>query len=241
MNRRRAFKLFAGAGAAALAAAALPLSELGGVREASATGGMYRTTTSLNLRSKPSTSAKVILVMPKGAAVEYLSESKNGFMKVAYQGTSGWAYADYLEVTNGGSDDPPVVLGYAVTTSSVNFRSGPSTGHDILKVLAKGTQVEYTDLERYGFRYVVYKGQGGWIYEDYLSFGGSGNDDYPADFKTLSSVNLRAEPNTNAKVITTVPAGAIVTDYDGVMANGFRGVDYKGKVGWIYDAYLARQ
>ena len=41
-------------------------------------------------------------------------------------------------------------------------------------------------------------------------------------------------------VIVVVPAGARVLDYDFVMSNGFRGVDYNGKVGWIYDAYLTQ-
>jgi hypothetical protein len=29
-----------------------------------------------------------------------------------------------------------------------------------------------------------------------------------------------------------------VADYDLVLQNGFRGVEYQGKTGWISDAYL---
>ena len=37
-----------------------------------------------------------------------------------------------------------------------------------------------------------------------------------------------------------VPSDAQVLDYDFVMSNGFRGVDYNGNVGWIYDDFLAQ-
>jgi uncharacterized protein YgiM (DUF1202 family) len=237
MDRRRMLRLIGGAGAAA---AVGTLAVAGAARaqdEVSAAGGFYVTTTALNLRAKPSTSAKVLRVMPARSAVEYLGETRNGFRKVAYKGIGGWAHKDYLQVANGGSDDPPVIIGQAVTAIAVNFRTGPSTGHRILRVLAAGTVVQISDTKRDGFRYVVHNGQGGWIYDDYLApQGGEG----PAIFVTTTAVNLRAQPSTSAKVLKVVPKGATVKDYDLVMSNGFRGVDYNGTVGWIYDAYLTR-
>jgi uncharacterized protein YraI len=234
MDRRRLLKVVAGVGAAAVAgAASLPR---GAAAREVVTGGYFRTTAALNLRAKPNLTAKIILVMPKGAGVEYLGETKNGFRKVAYQGTGGWAHKDYLEITNGGSDDPPVIIGQAVTTTAVNFRSGPSTGHQVYRVLPKGTVIEYADTERYRFRYVKYNGQGGWIWDDFLApQGGEG----PAVFTTTTAVNLRAKPSLSAKVLMVVAKGQTVLDYDLELANGFRSVDYLGTVGWIYDAYLA--
>jgi hypothetical protein len=49
---------------------------------------------------------------------------------------------------------------------------------------------------------------------------------------------LRAKPSTSAAIRLVVPAGAEVKDYDLEIVNGFRSVDYKGTVGWIYNAYL---
>lgn len=54
------------------------------------------TTAALNLRADASTSAKVLLVMPAGARVQLLDGYANGFRRVAYYGTTGWAYAAYL-------------------------------------------------------------------------------------------------------------------------------------------------
>jgi hypothetical protein len=54
------------------------------------------TTSNLNLRSTPSTSASIVLTMPQGSTVTLTGASQNGFYAVRYQGSAGWAHADYL-------------------------------------------------------------------------------------------------------------------------------------------------
>ena len=57
----------------------------------------YHTTTArLNLRAEPSTSAKVLLVIPSGAQVTPHGLTTAGFAKVTYNGTVGWASMQYL-------------------------------------------------------------------------------------------------------------------------------------------------
>jgi uncharacterized protein YgiM (DUF1202 family) len=51
----------------------------------------------LNLRAAASTASSVLTVMPDGATVTLLGQSSNGFAKVRYNGTEGWAYAIYLD------------------------------------------------------------------------------------------------------------------------------------------------
>lgn len=231
MSRRGALRLMGGLGAAAVASVALP--KLAGATSGSA---YFRTTSALNLRATASTSGKVLLVLPYNAQVQNLGQSSNGYLKVKYQGTTGWAYGAYLV-----SDLPdvnPNFIGNAKTTSAVNFRSGPSTSDGVIAVIAKGKTVKITDLVENGYRYVEANGKLGWIYDDYLAW-----DDEPAGpltFKTTSAVNLRANPSSSAKVIKVVPKGTIVVDYDLVMSNGYRGVDVNdsGVVGWIHDDYL---
>lgn len=60
-----------------------------------ASGGTT-TTTDLNLRTGASLDTGVILVMPPGASVQITGANTNGFVPVAYNGTSGWAFAAYL-------------------------------------------------------------------------------------------------------------------------------------------------
>ena len=52
----------------------------------------------LNLRSGPSTGSSVLDTMPDGAVVSLTGQSVSNFLSVDYQGTSGWASADYLDI-----------------------------------------------------------------------------------------------------------------------------------------------
>jgi len=216
---------------------------LGGVTLVSSasarSGGGYRATSALNFREQASTSSKVLAVIPTGGVVGYLGERKNGFLAVSYQGESGWAYEDFLEPVEIGGDDP-TTIGSAVVTSAVNFRAGPSTGHQVLDVLSQGTTVQIFDRVQNGFRFIVHDGQLGWVYDDFLGQDNGDNGNGPGVFYTTSAVNLRAQPSTSSNVIMVVPSDAQVLDYDFVMSNGFRGVDYNGNVGWIYDEFLAQ-
>lgn len=60
-------------------------------------GDRARVTTGLNLREEPDLSADVLLVMPEGALVTIEGANQNGFTPVTYQGTFGWAWAEYLK------------------------------------------------------------------------------------------------------------------------------------------------
>ena len=65
--------------------------------------GIYRTfyvvncNESITLRTSPSTSASEICQIPLGSAVSYVETSSNGFYKVIYNGSTGYALASYLE------------------------------------------------------------------------------------------------------------------------------------------------
>ncbi len=59
-------------------------------------------TSGLHLRSGPSVADASLAVMPEGATVSITGEAQNGFLPVVFDGTSGWAYAEFL----GSGDDP---------------------------------------------------------------------------------------------------------------------------------------
>ncbi len=226
-----------GAAVAAGAIAARPML-------AAASGsGTYRTTSALNLRSGAGTSHPVVYVMPAGTTVQASGRVANGFREVWYQNYIGWAHADYLvPVTAGGTN--PSLIGLGITTAAVNLRSGPSTGHQVLRVLAQGSLVERSGTVQNGFRYVVHQGLAGWVADAYLkaTTDGPGGDpgEVPYDpnaATTTAALNLRAEPSTSARVLLVMPSGARVKLLDGY-ANGFRKVSYNGTVGWAATAYL---
>ncbi|MCC6792130.1 MAG: SH3 domain-containing protein, partial [Thermomicrobiales bacterium] len=188
----------------------LDFSGGGGGNSGGGATGNARTTSSLNLRSGPSTSNRVLLVMPSGAGVSLTGGSSNGFLELTYQGTTGWASADYISTSGGGGSNPGSGnAGTAYTTSALNLRAEPSTGVRVLLVIPSGAAVTLTGATQNGFSGVTYGGATGWAYTEYLSSSpsdpGSGNAGVAY---TTSSLNLRAEPSTGVRVLLVIPAGA---------------------------------
>lgn len=101
----------------------------GGQDPGSGNTGSATVTSALNLRAGPSKSDSVILVMPGGAAVTLTGASLGGFLGVTYNGTAGWAFADYLDTSGGGGGaETPVP---------------PGTGNAIIDII-------YAAADRYG-------------------------------------------------------------------------------------------
>ena len=77
-----------------------------------------------------------------------------------------WPPASFADET-GPVEGPPNVGTY-VTTASVAFRDGASSGVRIISVLPAGTTVATDGRELYGWWGVDYQGVAGWIYGSYL-------------------------------------------------------------------------
>jgi uncharacterized protein YraI len=146
-----------------------------------ASSGSTLVTSALNLRTGPSTSSSIILVMPEGSHVDLTGDSDNGFLGVVYRGTYGWAHSDYLDGGTSAADDGGDSLptgdggGSATVDSALNLRTGPGTSYSIILVMSGGADVELTGDQDNGFYGVIYNGTRGWAYGDYLNIGG-GND-----------------------------------------------------------------
>ena len=220
-----------------VAAAAIGVTGATGATVASAaqTVHRFRTTAALNLRTGPGTTYGVMTVMPQGTIVAATGASQNGFLEVAYNGTYGWASQQYLAPYD---STGPVIIGTARTTANVNLRSGPSTSHRILRVVAAGSTVQVSSTVRSGFRYVTHNGLAGWIADQYLSISVPGDGPYDPNYATTTAaLNLRAEPSLSARVLLVMPSGARVRLLDGGWGQ-FRRVSYNGTAGWAAYAYL---
>lgn len=232
MNRRRALRLLGTAGAAAVIAG---VAQTGPALAGPSAGGLF-TTSDLNLRAKPKSTAKILLVIPEGAPVEEIGRSSNGYVKVVYKGKRGYAHGDYLTSTAMGND--PQITGLNSTNTDVNLRSGPSTGHDVLRVLAPDSPLSVSDTVENGFRYVVHLGLAGWVWDAFIGGSGpAGPSAGPEKLTTTSALNLRSTASTNAAVLMVIPSGARVGDLE-QSSNGFRKVSYAGSIGWSWADYL---
>lgn len=123
------------------------------------------------------------------------------------------------------------------------MRSGPGTGHSVLRTLPQGMRVEVFDSFQGNFQMVGYAQQVGWVSLDYLSGGGGdggGNGQPIGQLRVTSALNLRASASTSAQVIRVMPAGTMVWP-SAQQSNGFRYVTLVdgSASGWAYQDYLA--
>jgi len=239
VTRRTLVKGIAGIGAAAVIVPTLGLVAPAAARS---TDSLIVNTSGARLRSGPGTGYSVVASLAKGTEVRYLADGggANGYrwykVRVLATGKEGFVSASLLSAPDAGPGGDPVIVGSAKTTAAVNLRSGPSTGNSVLRVVPKGAVVQASNTYRDGFRYVIHNGLAGWIADQYLAWSPSGNPTGET-FTTTARLNLRAEPNTGARVKLVIPSGATVKALTGT-ANGWREVSYNGTAGWAATAYL---
>jgi hypothetical protein len=131
---------------------------------------------SITLRTSDSTSAKEIRQIPLGAAVSFMENASNGFYKVSYNGSTGYALASYLSV------DPYnhyVASTTAAASTSwtgkvvrcnefITLRKTPSTkGEEITKIPLGAIVTVYSGADN-GFYYINYYGNEGYALASYI-------------------------------------------------------------------------
>lgn len=119
-----------------LAFAIMPITALG---QASQT---VKIVNSVNFREKPSTSGKQIRLLKTGETVELLSKYNSYWLYVKdSNGKTGYVsnsdqYVQIQQVTSSPSGNSNATI-----VSSVNFRKGPSTSYESIRLLKKGEKV----------------------------------------------------------------------------------------------------
>ena len=129
---------------------------------------------SITLRVSDSTNAKEIRQIPLGAAVSFMENAANGFYKVSYNGSTGYALASYLSV------DPYDHYVASTTASTVwsgkvvrcneyiTLRRTPSTkGEEITKIPLGAIVTVYSGADN-GFYYIYYDGFEGYALAGYI-------------------------------------------------------------------------
>ncbi len=162
-----------------------------GVGDAST--GTATVTARLNLRRGPGTSYAVITVLPVGATVDLRGASQSGYYPLSYNGTTGWAAADWLTIGSSPaptpSPTPPptqtptpapgsgnvgigdTATGSATTTARLNLRQGPGITYGVITVLPLGATVELRGDAQNGYYPLSYNGTTGWAAGDWLTVG----------------------------------------------------------------------
>ncbi len=123
----------------------------------------FTTGSSLRLRSEPSTSSAILDTAEKNEVVVVISKAGSWY-KVNYNLQVGYMHADYVSVLTKENAE----LGYGtINGTSVNLRSGPSTGHSVVAVGNKGDKAYIIGLNE-GWYKVIYGEQICYIRSDYM-------------------------------------------------------------------------
>ena len=146
-----------------------------------ATGAGCTTGSSLRLRAEPSTSASVVTTLDKSVAVAILDDSVDGWYKIAYNGSTGYVSADYLNV-----DQDNVFTTYGrVNSDGVNVRSDASTDSSVLATIEEDAIVTVNGLVDGWYDVPCEYGTEGYIRSDFLDLteSSSSNSDIAATAK----------------------------------------------------------
>ena len=146
-----------------------------------ATGAGCTTGSSLRLRAEPSTSASVVTTLDKSVAVAILDDSVDGWYKIAYNGSTGYVSADYLNV-----DQDNVFTTYGrVNSDGVNVRSDASTDSSVLATIEEDAIVTVNGLVDGWYAVTCEYGTEGYIRSDFLDLteSSSSNSDIAATAK----------------------------------------------------------
>ena len=189
--------------------------------------GAY-TTSALNLRKSAGTSASILMTMPKGAEVIVVSTS-NGWSKVMYKNTIGYASKDYLKSDSSVSGNFGTGT---ITGDEVRMRTGAGTSYSIVGTYAKGTKMTITGSKS-GWYKVSYNGKTGYVSGDYMRL---------VPTTTYSSTkngtvkdngsNLRMGPSTSFGVVKTVNSGSKAT-ITGMYGSWYE-IKGNGEYGYMY-------
>ena len=194
------------------------------------------TTSSLKLRKSGSTSAGVITTMPKSAQLIVLSTS-NGWSKVVYNDTMGYASAKYLKskATVSGKFGTGTISG-----NEVRMRKDAGTSYAILGAYDKGTKMTVTGAKNDWYK-VSYSGKTGYVRSDYMTIS------VPKATTTSSSatytgvingdeVRMRKGAGTSYAILGAYNNGTKMTVTGS--KDGWYKVSYNGKSGYVCGEYM---
>ena len=117
-------------------------------------------------------------------------------------------------------------ISYKYTLVNTNLREEKSTSSNIIAVIPEGSKIQVIDAEEDWYE-VIYNGQKGYVYSDYLS-----KTKY-----TWTDVTLRSYPSAESNPVTVIPPKSIVQV---LSVNGdWSHVMYDDKEGYIFSYFLS--
>lgn len=202
-------------------------------------------TESVNVRSGPSSRARIVGGLSRGQTVTALSKA-SGWTKITFGTLTAYVSSTYLSA---GKDLPATGKVNAgavkVTTTSVNLRKGAGRSYDVIKVLPAKARVTLTGKAARGFTEVVNSGSTGWVSTQYLTSSVTNLPSLPRLPKVTGSryatatLDVRSTSANKYTKITEVTRGTKLA-ITGKVSNARMQIIYRGAVRWVTAKYLSR-
>lgn len=128
-------------------------------------------TSSVNIRTGPTTTAKIIGGLVRGQRIGVTGTAASGWVKVRFNRGTAYLYGSYLNRTGKNLPAGPTSIGSGskITTGTLNVRSGPGTTYGVVGTLAEGTRVTTTRTAKSGFAQFRYGSSLRWASMAYLA------------------------------------------------------------------------
>lgn len=211
-------------------------------------GVAYINTTSLRLRSSPSTASSTLAYGQQNEVVVLLSKSGNWY-KVLYNLKEGYMHESYLKTATVKN----VELGYGkINYTQVNMRSGPSTSYSAIGKSNQGDLAYIIGINRQWYK-VIWNDQICYVRSDYLTlteapYENNASAKSPLFFRggnsTGTAVSVTALKNSSNYIGTSSKADAIIAtarQYIGVpyqwAGSTPSGFDCSGFVQYVFKAH----
>ncbi len=147
------------------------------------------TSSSLKVRSGPSTGYDVITTINKGTTFTVLGKSGSWYYIELSSGTKGYASSEYIKKGSGYSTCTVNASG------SVNVRKGPGTTYNIVTTVKKGEVVTLLDDSAAWYKIKTASGKEGYISGEYVKLGGSLNSNDPSVLKPSGTFKSGSQGN----------------------------------------------
>lgn len=169
-------------------------------------GGKVTTTANLNFRLGPTTKYKIIETLKKGTEAEVLGITANNWYIIRVNDVIGFVSGDYVTYTPSENKtiDGNDIHKYVYTTTSLNFRKGPSIDDERITTLPSGARLEYLDRLDNNWYFVRYNDQIGYVSGSYVSTKDPNNnyrDDFIKVIYVTKDISLREETNNKSNAL----------------------------------------
>lgn len=198
----------------------------------------YTATTSVNLRSGPSTAKTILTQLQAGQTVLAAGGISGDWLPVAWDGGTAYAWASYFRKDATPAD---VVLtgptGRRTTSAVVNVRAAASLDAAITKIVEERTPLKVTGLSSGDFAQVALSGTPQWVHARFLSSSTDTTPEVVATYTTTGKLALRSTASVAATNLKNLPIGTEVGS-TGTHSGGYTQVVHAGQLGWVVTGYL---